>query len=31
MKIAIGGDRSGMDYKTRLIHYLKENNYEGYI
>ncbi len=28
MKIAIGGDRSGMDYKTRLIHYLKENNYE---
>lgn len=28
MKIAIGGDRCGFAYKTKLIHYLKEDHYE---
>lgn len=28
MKIAIGGDRCGFDYKTKLVQYLKQNGYE---
>lgn len=28
MKIAIGGDRRGFEYKSRLVQYLKEKNYE---
>lgn len=28
MKIAIGSDRCGLEYKTRLIQFLQKNNYE---
>lgn len=28
MKIAIGGDRCGFDYKMKLVQYLEQNNYE---
>ncbi len=28
MKISIGSDHGGLDYKTRIIDYLKENNIE---
>ena len=28
MKIAIGGDRCGFDYKMKLVKYLEENDYE---
>ena len=28
MKIAIGGDRCGFDYKMKLVKYMEENDYE---
>ena len=28
MRIAVGGDRCGFNYKTKLVQYLERNNYE---